>query len=265
MAAEEDLVNLDDLVKRYVTSGEMPDIKEKLKRVPKDALHIKINWDRVRFDSEEANFPKLPDDIESVANCRVLHTHDFVNNTCTEQVYSYKTSRRTLTACEKSYQEGYAIGKDVGVRLKVPSSVLEANASLRKELSLMESDRFHKEEELSWEVESQIRVPPKHRTVAELTLNETQYCVHFEIKSTIKGRVKVDYKNLTTGQVFSSGSTNIATIISYAIGKELLKEDQFEVVDDSVSTEFKGICKFSKGKGDIKLTERPLTVEELQE
>ncbi|XP_064628731.1 uncharacterized protein LOC135488176 [Lineus longissimus] len=265
MSGGDDLVKLDDLVKKYVTSGEMPDIKEKLKRIPKDSLDIKINWDRVTFESKEAKFPKLPDDIESFADCRILHTQDFVNNTCTEQVYTYKTSRRRLSACEKTYEEGYTIGKNVGVQIKVPGSVLEANAGLSKELSLMETERFQEEDDISWEVESQIRVSPKNRTIAELTISERHYSVHFEVDSTLKGRVMVDYKNLSNGQVFSSGSTQIAAIINYAIEKELLKKDQFVIEEDLVNTQFKGICKFSKGKTDIKLTERPLTANELQQ
>jgi hypothetical protein len=253
MPGGKDLVNLDDIVKKFVKSDEMEDMDKKLKIIPKKS-------------PEEACFPKLEEDLKGFSNCRMLHTQNFTNNTCTEQIYSYKTSRKKLSACERSYQEGCKLGEDVGVKFKVPAAVLEVNVDLRQELSLMETERFYDEDELSWEVESQIRVPPKHRTVAELTINEKQYSIHFMIETTLKGDVIVDYKNLANGEVFSSSYINIATIINYAIEKKLLKADQFQVIgeEDAVRTRFKGTCKFSKGLGDIKVTETSLTCDSKQ-
>ncbi|XP_064629432.1 uncharacterized protein LOC135488686 [Lineus longissimus] len=258
--SDSNLVSLDDIVKKFVKSDEMEDMDKKLKTIQKKNLDVKVLWDEVTCDSEDAGFPKLEDDIKSSANRRMLHTQTFTNNTSTNQVYSYKTSSRKMSSCERSYQEGCTMGKGIGVTLKVPSEVLEVNMDLRQELSLMETESFNKEDEISWEVESQITVPSKHLTIAELTVSEKQYCVHFVIESILKGDVIVDYKNLATGEVFSSSYINIATIVKYALGKKLLKAEQFQVVgeEDAVRTRFKGTCTFSKGVGDIKLTEKSL-------
>ncbi|XP_064627441.1 uncharacterized protein LOC135487562 isoform X2 [Lineus longissimus] len=270
MLGDKDVVSLDELVKQYVNGPNIgEDIKMKLKQIPKEALEVKILWDDVTFDPEEASLPKLPKDIaqknsDTEPTCRVLHTSTFTNNTCTEQLYSYKTSRRTHSTCQKSYSEGYKLGQDIGVKLKVPGNVLELNSSIRHELSLMENERRLEDEQLTWEVESQIRVPPKHRTTAKLTISEKQYDIHFEIKSTIKGTVRVVFKNVTTNKI-SWSDLNIVEVVTDAIDRKVLNEEQFQIVGDEVRTGFKGICKFSQGVGDVTLTETPLPSVEVKQ
>ncbi|VDQ05845.1 unnamed protein product [Trichobilharzia regenti] len=51
----------------------------------------------------------------------------------------------------------------------LPSSIMEANAGFKHEISIGSSTRQSTEEELAWGVDTRISVPARHSASAELT------------------------------------------------------------------------------------------------
>jgi hypothetical protein len=256
MPGAKDLVSLDDVIEDWAMDMFKVTANKKQAKIPKDALEKTISYKRVRFDHDGPNY----EDERKVAKpmSQVLFKSHFTNNTDTDQDYSFKTERTTRSTCEVYYEEGYTIGQEVSVTLKTPCEVFEASAGFHREMSLVKCEGETKEEELSWAIDSQIRVPPKHQTVAELVISEEQYAAQFTINTTFRGTVHVVFTNLNDNNSFvKSVDGDIVEIFRNKISKGRLRT--FKIDGNCVRTQFKGLCKFRYGiEQHVKLTEVPL-------
>lgn len=254
--AKQELVSLDDIIEEWAMDMFKVTANKKQAKIPKDCLAKTISYKRVRFEHVE---PKYEDERRvSKPMSQVLFKSHFTNNTEQDQEYSFKTERTTKSTCEVLYEEGYTVGQEVSVTLKTPGEVFEANAGFHRELSLMKSEGETKEEELNWAVDSQIRVPPKHQTVAELVISEEQYAAEFTIETSFRGTVHVVFTNLGDNNSFvKSVEGDIVEIFRNKISKGRLKS--FKIDGNCVRTQFKGLCKFRYGiEQHVKLTEEAL-------
>ncbi|XP_064628684.1 uncharacterized protein LOC135488143 isoform X2 [Lineus longissimus] len=255
-AAKQELVSLDDIIEEWAMDMFKRTANKKQQKIPKDCLMKTISYKRVKFDHVE---PKYEDE-RRVAKpmSQVLFKSHFTNNTEQDQEYSFKTERTTRSTCEVEYEEGYTVGQEVSVTLKTPGEVFEANAGFHRELSLMKTEGETKEEELNWAVDSQIRVPPKHETVAELVISEEQYAAQFTIETTIRGTVHVVFTNLSDNNSFvKSVDSNIVDIFRKKISEGRLKS--FNIDGNCIRSQFKGLCKFRYGiEQHVKLSEAAL-------
>lgn len=84
----------------------------------------------------------------------------FLNDTNREQEYNLKAERRTVSTCSFSILEGYTTEQCISLELEVPlpKCVLESGTGFRREYTLEQSRDKQIEEELSWSVESNIKV-----------------------------------------------------------------------------------------------------------
>lgn len=80
---------------------------------------------------------------------------------------------------------------EVSLKLKTPCEVVEANAGFHQEVMLNHIGENTQEEELCWGVDSNVRVPPSHETVAELVILEEQLKKDFVIHNRLSGKVLV--------------------------------------------------------------------------
>lgn len=133
---------------------------------------------------------------------QVLFKTFFSNNTDMDQEYSFKTERTTCSICEVQIEKGVTLGQELSINLKTPCEVFEANAGFKREVSLTKATGETLEEELTWEVDSQIKVPPRTRTTAELVISEDQYCGAFNVLSEMYGQVNVSITNLRDNNSF---------------------------------------------------------------
>ena len=90
----------------------------------------------------------------------ILFRSTFLNDTDREQQYNLKAERRTVSTCSFSILEGYTTEQCASLELEVPlpKCVLEASTGFRREYTLEQSRDKQVEEELSWSVESNIKV-----------------------------------------------------------------------------------------------------------
>ncbi|CAF4393967.1 unnamed protein product, partial [Adineta steineri] len=77
------------------------------------------------------------------------------------------------------------------LQVPLPKCVLEASTGFRREYTLEQSRDKQVEEELTWSVESNIRIPGMSQTTAELIVQEDEYHGTFEIKSYFVGEIRV--------------------------------------------------------------------------
>lgn len=123
----------------------------------------------------------------------ILFRSTFLNDTNREQEYNLKAERRTVSTCSFSIFEGYTteICGSLELEVPLPKCVVEASAGFRREYTLEQSRDKQVEEELTWSVESNIKIPGMSQTTAELIVQEDEYRGNFEIKSYFYGEVRV--------------------------------------------------------------------------
>ena len=111
---------------------------------------------RVRHDPVIYNDLEIP----GAPKNHILFRSTFLNDTNREQEYNLKAERRTVSTCSFSIFEGYTTEQCVSLELEVPlpKCVLEASTGFRREYTIEQSKDKQIEEELTWSVESNIKV-----------------------------------------------------------------------------------------------------------
>ena len=90
----------------------------------------------------------------------VLFRSVYINDTVNEQEYQLRTERKTVSTCDIEIFEGYVteVGAELKLEIPIPGCVLEGGTSFKKEYALENTTCKSIEEEISWSVESNIKV-----------------------------------------------------------------------------------------------------------
>ena len=162
-------------------------------------------------------------------------------------------------------ETGYTKGFDLGVKLMTPCEVFEANAGFHREFSLTNVDGESFEEELTWGVESLIKVKPEHVAEARLVVNEKKQSGSFEIETRIRGMVYVTFTNIKDNNSFVKATGHdIGEIVKEYLEKEKKKGRSMENIvqvdeTNTVIVKTRGSCKFRYGvKQDVKVDQKPI-------
>ena len=250
-----DVVDLEDVVKRWALDMfDYTKSKEQAK-IPRDCLLTTISWNKVRFQHSQAEYvdkwkPPSP-------KAKVLFRTTFCNNTDQEQEYSFKTQRNTRSTCEVVIESGYCMGVSMDVKLATPCEVFEANAGFHRETSLTNINGETIEEELSWGVDSQIKVPRKSKTAASLVIDEDEFSSNFTMTTTVSGKVHVTLTSLKDNNSFVKAIDGNIVDIMRREAENGLKG--LTVERNAIKIITKGSCKFSYGiQQHIQLDTEPI-------
>ena len=243
--ASADIVDLDDVVKRWaIKMFDITKTKDQA-RIPKESLHFDISWKGVRVSHGEAEFDYDTLQIPPPKS-QILFRTFFTNNTDMEQEYSFKTERVTRSTCEVSVERGVTMEQELSLKLATPCEVFEANAGFRRELSVMKAYGETFEEELLWAVDSQIKVPSMVKTTAELVIKEDQYNGKFKVNSQLSGKIHVSITNLRDNNSFIKAiDGNLADIVETELHNGL--SEGVRVVQNTVHYQTYGKCNFRYG------------------
>lgn len=211
MAATE-VVDLGSIVTQWAkTMFDITKNKEQAK-IHRDHLQFTINWNRVKFTHSDPDYTDKQRTPEPKS--QVLFRTFFTNETNQDQEYSFKTERTTCSSCEVQLERAVTIGEEVGLNLKTPCEVLEVSAGFHREVSVTKSQGQEFEQEMTWGVDSLIKVPPHTKTTAELVVSEAQLAANFKMSTTVSGRVLVSVTNLKdNNSLVTTIEGNIAEII----------------------------------------------------
>lgn len=244
--------------------------KERLK--PKNYLGLKIDWSDVKFqdvtkwpridqekfeeEEKEKKFGDITDlslkpDDGGKTKVSILFSTKYTNDTTDLQEYTMRTEKTTRSTVETSVETSYTRGMEMSVSLKTPGEILEANAGYSSENSLTNTEGQSFEEEVSWGVESVIKVKPGHIAEAQLVVNEKKFSGKFEITSKIKGTVYVTFTKIKDNNSFVKMTGNdISDIVQKHINmqKRINQAPDFVNVDnDTITVTTKGNCLFRYG------------------
>ena len=245
-------------------------LREKQKKNPsRKYIHVNIDWSDVKFKDvtewpalNEEKVEEKPGDAKAneelgtqmadfgKSSANILFQTKFTNNTQDGQEYTLKTEKTTRSSCTTEIETSYTKGIEMCVNLKTPGEIFECNAGYSRELTLTNNDGETLEEELTWSVESLIKVKPEHIAYAQLEVNEKKYTGEFIVNSKIRGYVAVEFRDVK-GEVPTTITVhNIAEIVKdYMQMQERISEsvEFVEVQDNIVVVRTKGTCRFRFG------------------
>lgn len=194
-----------------------------------------------------------------------LFRTEFNNSSKVEQNFALKTERTTTSRCEVNLQRGFRIGSNVDVRLNIPSvDSCRVTGSLSGELHVTKATGQTFEEVLTWSVDNQVTVEPKHRATASLLIREEEVNADLTVESVIRAldSIPVYIKCRKTGKVLQ-----IAEIPGTCLPDILTESKGFIKVDEqAVKCETKGVTHLVYGAEQIvDLKTFPLPPEECSE
>lgn len=262
--ADKVIVDLDLIVEKWIQyMWETTKSKQQASKYEYEDLEMIVNWQKVDIMQDDAKFDgnALRNKVPST---QTLFRTYFTNKTDSEQEYSFKTERITRQSCSFSFLKGFSREKEGGLSVKFPQEILEIGGGLRSEQSVEMGKDQTKEEEISWGVDSLIKVQPHSRTIANLVITELNLETSFSIETKIKGRIVVTVNHRKENNAFvKTFSGDIVEIIRKAQEKNWLPPSSlslFEIIDINgvrmARSSFKGKCRFKLG------VEQNVTLEE---
>ena len=257
-------------------------LREKEKKKKSKYVDLIIDWSSVRFQDEttwsqltEQPFPKEAEDSDKnenknklkadsvMSHSALLFNTCFTNNTEEDQSYTLKTEKTTCSTWSTEMESCMTKGVEMGITLKSPGEILEANTGYKREISLTNVYGETFEEELHWGVESEIKVRKGHIAEAYLKVTEKKYAGEFQVNSKISGEVSVKFINLrdnnSTLLVTSHEITDIVNDYIATKKKQNVNYPFVTVTDDLVEIITKGSCKFRYGiKQEVVVNQTPI-------
>lgn len=237
------VTDLDDVVKKWAWQQFcIVRSKEHSKLQYKDVA-FNINWDRVKFTAGTPSFSdrRQPEKPHS----QVVFKSNFENRTDHFQEHQFQTDRTTVSSCNTNITKGFTRGFNLELKLGLPDEIVSATAGFGREVTMERSDDWTHEETVSWSVNSTIKVPPNHRTIAELVVKEQEFNAIFTMATRIRGHVVVTLTNLRDNNSFVESIENQFC----EIVRGLASQDgcQFKIEGKTVVWEVTGTCQFRFG------------------
>ncbi len=261
-------------------------LRDKQKQNPgRKYISVNIDWSKVKF-RDETEWPRIAEDMADGAaqaqdqndsghgedsqmadfgraQSSVLFQTKFTNNTLFDQEYTMKTEKTTRSSATTEIETSYTRGIEMSCNLKTPGEIFEANCGFTRELSLTNNETESIETELTWGVESLIKVKPEHIAFAQLVVNEKKYNGDFTITSRIKGYLSVEFRDVKEKVPSTFTVHNIAKVVEehMQMKKRIGEPIEFaEVKDGVVIIRTKGTCNFRFGiRQEVVVNQVPLT------
>ncbi|RNA32451.1 LIN-24 (Twenty-four) Like [Brachionus plicatilis] len=226
------IVDLDAIIEKWAMNMWE---KTKTKQTAKcdfEDLDILVNWKKVDMVQDDAKFEQT-NPIRKTPQQHTLFKTYFTNRTNQDQEYSFKTERTTRQSCGFNFTKGFSREKEGEIKFKFPNEIVEIGGGIRSEHSVECGKDQTKEEEITWGVDSIIKVKPKSRTCASLVINELELTRNFSVETRLKGRLTVTLNNRKDNQFVKLFSHDIVEIIRQAMDKYWLPPNSciFEIIE----------------------------------
>lgn len=257
--------DLEEVIKKWAVKHFETNASCKEKSLLKnEAIAMDIDWKRVKFDDDPPLYtPRPPVPGTGRSTNHVLFNTTFTNRTDHEQNFSFKTERKTRSSFAVQVEQGCVTGAEMGVKLTTPGEFLEINAGFKRETVLVNTDSQTVEEELTWGVDSQVKVAPGHIAEAKLVILEEEYDGAFDVTSRISGVVRIVMRNAKNNNSFMRATEGpVYRVVEEAIAKGLYKPSDAVFVDRErkiIVVTTKGKCKFRYGlKQTVEVDQKPI-------
>lgn len=253
-------------------------LRDKMLKKKEPTIGVNIDWSRVSCVDHTTWAPLADDDFaddnsnSGVANgeakvngvvemarsahvdtpdVNILFNTEFTNDTGKDQVYTLRIDKKTCSLCSTEVEHGVTKGVELGVSLKLPSEVFEANAGFKREVSLTKVEGETIEEEASWGAESTITVAEGKVAKAKLIVREKKQLGNFQVQTKLRGTAWVSFTNRSdnNSQLFSQSGKIDFIIKDFLADKQKVNHtyEFVQVQDGTVTITTKGKCRFRYG------------------
>ena len=293
MSAKNSVFDLEEAVKAWAwdeyTSTEnrrQRKLRQKEFANPNTCLCVNADWSHVSI-VDESKWPRLQqvafDDVdhggsddalnvkfdaqqlreEGQLHVSTLFKTKFTNSTNEQQEYTIRSEKTTCSEWTTEVENSWSRSFEVGISLKTPGEILEANAGFSREVSLSNTHGETFEEQLTWGVESQLKVKANHVAEASLVVNEKKYAGSFEVVSRVRGMVYATFTNLRDNNALVKATgDDIAAIVAWFVQRQRRKNITYpfvDVSDDVVTIRTRGKCNFKFGVNqEVHVTQTPI-------
>lgn len=257
--------NLEEVIKKWAVKHFECNASFKERSLLKnEAIAMDIDWKRVTFDDDPPVYtPHPPVPGTGISTNHVLFNTTFTNRTAHEQNFSFKTERKTRSSCTVDVEQGCVTGGEIGVKLTTPCEFLEINAGFKREITLVSTDSQTTEEELTWGVDSQVKVEKGHTAEAKLVILEEEYKGAFEVTTRISGVVRIVMRNIKNNNSFMRATEgSVYRVVEEAIAKGLYRPTDALSLNKErkiIVITTKGQCNFRYGlKQTVEVDQKPI-------
>ncbi|XP_012938383.1 uncharacterized protein LOC106011851 [Aplysia californica] len=251
------VVDLDDVLTAWAWTAFLRTRSKDHNKLTFDDVKFEVVWDRVKF---LAGKPEYSDQQKlEKPNSQVVFKSVYENKTDHFQEHTFQTERSTVSSCSTVVSKGYTKGIRLELKLGLPDDVMAATAGFGRDVSMETTDECTHEETITWTINSSIKVPPHHRTVAELVVKEQEYTASFKMSTRIRGHVVVVLTNLRDNNSFLKAiEGDFCDVMSSPTAEQYSKN--FTVNGKTVTWDVSGTCEFRFGiEQHVQLSEFPLS------
>jgi len=138
---------------------------------------FKVNWDRVKFETETPKFPNPERRPEP--KWVILLKSTYTNKSDEPQENTFSAQNTTKASTYVSLEQCFSIGEQTKLDLRLPEHIITAKSGFGHELSVSHVGTQLFETQQTWTVNTKVQVPPHSERTAKLSLQETQYSAEF--------------------------------------------------------------------------------------
>ena len=186
----------------------------------KNRYYVDIKWDYMNFDHKTTT---LHTENSGDAKNVELYFCEYENKTDDEQVHKFSTSRLTTATTSVTFQKSYTLGAEANIQVNLGS--VKLGGVLKGGLTITNTNGQSFSESLTWNIDTEIKVPAKQKAIAKLHVSEDQSVIDFEVETTVtlpKKKFPVSIRRISDDKLM--GQT--IWILNLKVLKEYLKEAQ---------------------------------------
>jgi hypothetical protein len=179
-----------------------------------EELDVHVDWSGVSITHDDVQYADQPHAPKPKSSVQTVYRTNFTNNTDAEQEYSFMTERATRQVCTLTFTNGFAL-KNQGFTIKftMPKDILSLGGGVKREHSVEYGYDETKEQEVTWSVDSRIRVGPMSRTLASVDIKEIEHEKDFMVLARVRGTLMIILYNKTNGELYKFLTRNITDVI----------------------------------------------------
>lgn len=149
----------------------------------KNRYYVDIRWGYLHFEHKTTEHPrpKLGGDEEK-KNVE-LFLCEYENKTDDEQVHKFSTSRETTSTTSVEFQENYTLGAETNI--EVDLGFVKAGGGINGGMSITNTEGHEESETLTWNIDTEIKVPAKQKATAKLHVYEDPTIADFEVETKV--------------------------------------------------------------------------------
>lgn len=257
------IADLEEIVKTWAWDAFLRTRLKEHQKLRFEDVKLEVNWSRVKFTSSH---PEYADQrFTERPQSQIVFRSNYENHTDHDQEHSFQTDRTTVSCCTTTVTNGFSKGMHLEVKLGLPDEVAGATAGFGREVTMESTEENTKEEIMTWSINSSIKVPPHHRTIAELVVKEKEFLAKFKLTVQIRGQVIVVVTNLRDNNSFVQSIEGDISAIIKAAEDKVADKGSVVISNRVVTWELQGECQFRFGvEQHVRLREFPLGPDEEQ-